>query len=65
MLLSHDELLELIERGEIEIMRQAIAAMSEETTPIGECLWCGEVLGNGRRRCNAKCRDSWELWRRK
>ena len=50
---------------EIEIMRQAIAAMSEETTPIGECLWCGEVLDNGRRWCNTECCYSWELWRRR
>lgn len=55
---------ERIER-EIELMRQAIAAMSEETTPIGECLWCGELLDNGRRWCSAECRDSWELWRRR
>ena len=33
---------------EIEIMRRAITAMSEETKPIGECLWCGETLDNGR-----------------
>ena len=55
---------EQIER-EIEIMRRAIAAMSEETKPIGECLWCGETLDDGRRWCNAECRDSWELWRRR
>ena len=50
---------------EIEIMRRAIAAMSEEVKPIGECLWCGEVLDNGRRWCSVECRDSWELWRRR
>ena len=55
---------ERIER-EIEIMRRAIAVMSEEVKPIGECLWCGEILDNGRRWCNAECRDSWELRRRR
>ena len=55
---------ERIER-EIEIMRQAIAAMGEEIKPIGECLWCGEVLDDSRRWCNVECRDSWELWGRK
>lgn len=55
---------ERIER-EIEIMRRAIAAMREEAKPIGECLWCGEVLDDGRRWCNAECRDAWELWRRR
>ena len=55
---------ERIER-EVEIMRRAIAAMSEEVKPIGECLWCGEALDNGRRWCNAECRDSWELRRRR
>lgn len=55
---------ERIER-EIEIMRQAIAAMTEEVKPIGECLWCGEVLDDSRRWCSVECRDSWELWRRR
>ncbi len=53
---------ERIER-EIEIMRRAIAAMCEETSATGECLWCGETLDNGRRWCNAECRDAWELWK--
>ena len=25
----------------------------------GKCLWCGEVLGDGRRWCTAECRDRW------
>lgn len=50
---------------EIEIMRQAIAAMSEEIKSIGECLWCGETLDNGRRWCSVECRDAWELWGRR
>ncbi|MDR2261065.1 MAG: hypothetical protein LBE06_09120 [Azoarcus sp.] len=26
----------------------------------GKCLWCGEVLADGRRWCDAACRDEWE-----
>ena len=25
----------------------------------GKCLWCGEELDDGRRWCNADCRDRW------
>lgn len=26
----------------------------------GKCLWCGEVLGDGRRWCDKDCCSSWE-----
>jgi len=26
----------------------------------GECLYCGEPLVEGRRFCDARCRDDWE-----
>ena len=31
---------------------------SPEST--GHCLYCGEELSDGRRWCNADCRDEWE-----
>jgi len=26
----------------------------------GRCLWCNEPLADGRRWCDAECRDEWE-----
>ena len=26
----------------------------------GRCLWCGEPVADGRRWCDAECRDEWE-----
>lgn len=31
-----------------------------DAEPTGECLWCGEPLPDGRRWCDADCRDHWE-----
>jgi len=28
---------------------------------IGECLFCGESVEEGRRWCNAQCRNDWEI----
>lgn len=28
--------------------------------PTGYCLYCHETLEDGRRWCNAECRDDWE-----
>lgn len=35
----------------------------EGPAAIGECLWCGEPLADGRRWCDADCRDDWEAHR--
>jgi len=28
--------------------------------PCGECHYCGEPLNDGRRFCDAECRDDWQ-----
>lgn len=28
--------------------------------PTGFCLWCGHVVTDGARWCDAECRDDWE-----
>ncbi len=45
--------------------RDRAMAARRETGPqaTGACLWCGEPLGDGRRWCDALCRDHWERMR--
>jgi hypothetical protein len=31
-----------------------------QAVAIGECLFCGEPVGPGRRWCDAACRDDWQ-----
>lgn len=54
------------ERMELEYRYARLAAQHfrAEASATGECLWCGEALEDGRRWCNAECRDSWERWGR-
>lgn len=54
------------EQMELEYRYARLAAQHfrEEVSATGECLWCGEALEDGRRWCNAECRDSWERWGR-
>lgn len=33
---------------------------AETLHPTGECLWCGEIVGDYHRWCDADCRDMWE-----
>lgn len=43
-------------------LADALAKASRHTGPvaIGECLYCGERLDDGRRFCDAPCRDAWQ-----
>lgn len=48
-----------------DIMQMEIRHLlsSRKTTgpeATGECLFCGEPLPDGKRWCNAECRDEWE-----
>ena len=48
--------------GAIE-MAQTVALThraSEGPPPCGECHYCGEPLNDGRRFCDADCRDDWQ-----
>lgn len=31
-----------------------------QAVATGECLYCGEPVGPGRRWCDADCRDDWQ-----
>lgn len=42
---------------------RAIASRPPEAVAEGACLYCGEVLADGRRWCDADCRDGWERLR--
>lgn len=35
-------------------------AMLPPVEATGRCLYCDEYLGDGRRWCEASCRDAWE-----
>lgn len=48
---------EEIEREQDRLMRIRRPVGPQST---GECLWCGEPLPDGRRWCDAECRDAWE-----
>jgi len=32
-----------------------------QAVAIGECLFCGEPVEQGRRWCDAACRDDWQM----
>lgn len=46
----------------VQAMIEAGIAAATGSGPVatGECLWCGELLTDGRRWCSAECRDDWE-----
>lgn len=45
-----------------ERYRQETLAVRREEGPktTGACLYCGEPVEEGRRRCSAECRDGWQ-----
>lgn len=48
-----------------ERLERELAALVERQarrgpSPTGRCLWCGEPADDGRRWCDADCRDDWE-----
>ena len=36
------------------------AAGKQDAQPTGFCLWCGHVVMDNARWCDAECRDDWE-----
>lgn len=57
-----------IDRANDVVARMADAAVAEicraastpAALPTGFCLWCGLVVTDGARWCDAECRDDWE-----
>lgn len=47
-----------IERDEALMLRRIRRARWPEAT--GQCLWCGALLLDEQRWCDADCRDDWE-----
>lgn len=53
------------ERAEVEMERRLKAAhdFAPEAKACGMCLNCAEPVPDGRRWCDAECREDWELRR--
>ena len=48
-------------QADMEIDRKYRAAQeARANAATGECLYCGDPLGGGRRFCDAECRDAWQ-----
>lgn len=39
--------------------------IAPEVKATGECLYCTEVVGEGKRWCDTDCRDGWEREKRR
>lgn len=52
------------DRAQIEIEREIERLTRHRRPPgpeaTGHCLWCEAPLPDGRRWCDAECRDAWE-----
>lgn len=53
------------DRAQIEVEREQARLMRARhpagPAATGACLWCEEPLPDGRRWCDAACRNAWEL----
>ncbi|HWO99754.1 MAG TPA: hypothetical protein VNL74_03920 [Methylococcus sp.] len=49
-----------VEEWDREIRVANLRANPPEAEPVGVCLYCGATLPEGRRWCDADCRDDWE-----
>ena len=49
-------------QAQMEMMEQLIPRRVQDNAPCatGVCLWCGAPVAEGRRWCDADCRDDWE-----
>jgi hypothetical protein len=44
----------------VSMMINSAGSGAPEAEAIGECLYCSEELPEGRRWCDADCRDGWQ-----
>lgn len=54
---------EILRQGALYL--QSKRANKLEAEPTGSCLYCGEALTDGKRWCDAECRDEWEAERKR
>lgn len=48
-----------------QLISSAVGRTAPEVASTGYCLYCEEPLPDGRRWCDASCRDEWEKERKR